>query len=107
MTPIIEALIRAVDGARAAHHREFAGPVKLTATQARQLLDESGQQPPTDEEWAALVAAGLPDSTVLGLPIDLVDTDEESTMAGRLYRTVDRPGAVATPRYAVPFEEKE
>ncbi len=77
VTRIVEALIRAY---QADVYPPFSGPVKLTADQARRLLSESPvAELPTDEEWEVMVAAGLPGTAVLGLPIALVATDEEST----------------------------
>lgn len=86
---IVEALIRAY---QAEVYPPFSGPVKLTVAQARLLLSESPvAAPPTDEEWEAMVAAGLPGWTVLGLPTELVATDAESTPWANGWRPDGKP----------------
>ena len=57
--------------------RHWRGPICLTAKQARQIHTEAGLTPA--EEFDALLAAGLPDVQMLGVPLQLVATQTEST----------------------------
>lgn len=55
----------------------WRGPIRLTEAQVRQIHAEAGLTP--QEEFEALLSAGLPCVQILCLPLQLVDTQAEST----------------------------